>query len=330
MKKRLIAIGMALMLSGLSLTGCRIGNTEFVLSEKKMDHKTVFTVDDMSCTVREAAIYLCNYRNIYGNVYGVDLWEHESSKAELEEYVRGIAIEELTRIVCMDLLAGQQSVTLSEDELSQIEELAEEYYKGLTEDDLAGMGVSQSDVRLAYEHYALAAKVYHSMTMSVDDEVSDDEARVIQVRELVVSDAQSADSIANRLEAGDDFSAIATSYPTTERNVARGDYPQELEGAAFALDNGMCTGMIPVEDEYYFIYCVNKFEPQLTEENREAILFKREKEQFENSYQNILANADFRMNDEAWESILLDEMEESTTDSFFALYEKYFPSMEEQ
>ena len=39
------------------------------------------------------------------------------------------------------------------------------------------MGVSEY-IKEYYEHYALAQKVYHSLTKAVNEEVSDDEARV--------------------------------------------------------------------------------------------------------------------------------------------------------
>lgn len=58
----------------------------------------------------------------------------------------------------------------------------------LTEDEIAYMGVSESDIKEYYEHYALAQKVYHSLTKAVNEEVSDDEARVMEIMQIFVSD----------------------------------------------------------------------------------------------------------------------------------------------
>lgn len=330
MKRRLIGVFFAIVIAATSLTGCRIGNTEFVLSEKKIDNKTVFTADEYSCSRKEANIYLGNYKNIYGNIYGVNLWDYDDSKETLEAYVKGIAIEELTRIACMNLLAMEQGIVLTEEEQKLVHTLAEAYYDSLTDADIQAMEIKCEDVEIAYEHYAVAQKVYNSMTTSVDEEVSDDEARVIQVRELIVTDKQAADSIAERLKSGDDFSVIAVSYNVVERNVARGYYPQDVEEVAFSLDDGMCSEAVFADNQYYFIYCMNKFEEQLTEDNRQAILFKREKEQFENSFQDICVNAEFCMNEEVWDTVSLKPMENTTTDSFFAMYESVFKTNTEE
>ena len=40
-------------------------------------------------------MYLCNYQNIYGSVYGLNLWEQASSKKQLDSYVKEMTISEL-------------------------------------------------------------------------------------------------------------------------------------------------------------------------------------------------------------------------------------------
>ena len=56
----------------------------------------------------EAKVYLCNYQNIYGSVYGLNLWEQASSKKQLDSYVKEMTISELARITCMDQLAEER------------------------------------------------------------------------------------------------------------------------------------------------------------------------------------------------------------------------------
>ena len=62
------------------------------------------------------------------------------------DYVKDIALEELTRVYCIDLLAESREVTLSEDELSKVSEAAEAYYDSLSDEEISYMGVSSMDI----------------------------------------------------------------------------------------------------------------------------------------------------------------------------------------
>ena len=182
-----------------------------------------------------------------------------------------------------------------------------------------GYGVTQD--------YALAKKLYRSLTENIDEEVSDDEARVIRVQQIYVTDADTAQLIKEKLANGDDFAAVASTYNKAseiETVVARDEYPQEVENIAFNLDNGAISDMIEANGGYYFIKCLNKLEEQLTEDNKENIRQKRRMELFDHEYQDFIDQATFTMNDSLWDDIHLEETEEITTDSFFQIYDKCF------
>ena len=62
------------------------------------------------------------------------------------------------------------------------------------------MDVKEKDIVTAYEHYALAEKLYKTLTEGVDEEVSDDEARVIHVQQIFVTDEESARTVQDLLK----------------------------------------------------------------------------------------------------------------------------------
>lgn len=325
MKRYNIAVFfLGICLASATLTGCTVGNTEIRMETGQLkNRKTVFRVNDYKCDVKLAKLYLCNYCNLYGSAYGLDL----SQDTDLEAYAKDVAIQELSRIVCMDLLAKEQGMSLDEEEQKLVQAAAEEYYDSLNEAERTFMDVKEGDVRIAYEDYALAEKLYASLTQGIDEEVSDDEARVIRVQQIFVRDKETAAIVASKLAAGEDFAAVAGSYNQAgdmETTVAREEYPQDVENIAFNLDNGACSDMIETDDGYYFIKCLSKYEEDLTEANKETIRDRREKEQFENSYQQFVDAATFQMNDSLWDEITLENSSEITTDSFFRIYDKYF------
>ena len=115
------------------------------------------------------------------------------------------------------------------------------------------MGVSESDIKEYYEHYALAQKVYHSLTKAVNEEVSDDEARVMEIMQIFVSDESRANEIASRLAQGEDFATLANNYNelgSIQVNISRDDLPAAVEEIAFQMENDEVSGKITVDGAF--------------------------------------------------------------------------------
>ena len=317
----------SLTLVATALTGCKIGDTNYVFFKKHTDSKTVFTVNDTKVSVKEAKLYLCNYKNLYGNPYDLDLWQYEEYTEDLESYVKDVTISELTRVVLMNLMAKEQGITLTEEEEAQAEACGKAYYATLTEDEQEFIGASESQVITYYKEYATAVKLYNTLTEGIDEEVSDDEARVISIQEIYVKSEEDKEAVEAALAEGNTFSSVASTYSeltTIEATVARGELPEAVENVAFDLNDGETSEAIEVDGHYYFIYCVNKYEEELTEANKSTILVQREIDQFDNRYEEYVASSEFEFNTDLWDSVTIDTGLAIETDSFFALYEEYF------
>lgn len=309
----------------MALTGCQIGNKDIVVSGT-LSSRQVFTLDKSACSLKEAKVYLANYQNIYGTAYTIDLWQHDFGDASLLDYVKDITLEELTRVYTMDLLAQSQEVTLSEDENAKVAEAAKEYYASLSEDETAYMDVAEADIAEYYTHYALAQKLYHSLTNGVNEEVSDDEARVMEIMQIYVTDEDRAHEVEQKLAQGDDFASVANNYnelSAIQVTVSRDDLPDEVEEVAFQLDDNAVSGMIAAGNGYYFIKCLNKYNEELTEANKSNIVEKREKEAFDDVYNEFVASLSSRLNTDLWDGIALITDGSIQTNSFFAVFEKY-------
>lgn len=309
----------------LLLSGCQIGNKEIVVS-KTLNNRQVFKIGSSVCELKEARVYLANYQNLYGTAYNIDLWQHDFGDASLTNYVKDVTLEELTRVYSMNLLAEVDGITLSEEEQNQVDAAAEEYYESLSRREIAYMGVSESDIGMYYGHYALAQKLYNSLTDAVNEEVSDDEARVIEIMQIFVTDRDKANAVREKLANGDDFATVANNYnelSAIQVTVSRDDLQQEVEDTAFRLDNNEVSQMITVENGYYFIKCLNKYNIELTEENKANIVEKRQKEAFDDVYNEFITAQKSYLNVEMWEELELEVGEDITTNSFFSIYEKY-------
>ena len=298
-----------LLASATLLTGCSIGGKEIVLDINTTNSHTVFSVDNMKCDKKEALIYLANYKNLYGTMYDVNLLETDDA-SNVEKYIRDVTVDELTRIYCMVSIAKQKKITLTDKEKSSVSKAAKEYYDSLNEDEKKFTKADLSDIESAYEHYAIAQKLYNSLSKGVDTEVSDEDARVIHIQKIFVKSKESADAVSQKLSSKEDF--------------AKGTLPQEVEAVAFELGDGETSDMISTDDGYYFIKCISKLDREKTEQNKVTILQKRQQEQFNDDYEHFVKKAGFSLNDDLWDSISIKDEKDVKTSSFFTVYNKYF------
>lgn len=315
-KKKVLA---GILAAALWLSGCTIAGKKIVITSG-MSSEDVFSIGGASCSLTEAKIYLANYQNIYGKSYGIDLWEQEFQEKQLQTYVKEIALSEMTRIVCMDLLAKEREITLSKEEEAQIEKAAKTYYASLSEAELEYTDASEADIVAMYEDYVLADKVYQSLTNSVDEEVSDDEARIMEAMQIYVNSQEKVNEIEEKLANGEDFAAIASNYnekPEIEITFGRGEMPEVVEKVAFELDNEEISDCISTEEGYYFIKCTNKYNEELTDANKSNIVEAREEAAFDDVYHKFVVNLISDLNEEVWEKLTLLTDGSITTDSFF-------------
>lgn len=331
MKRKLVTLFMAVALLCNTLTGCTIGNTEFVWNTNTVGRNHVFSINGNRCTKEEARLYLCNFQNIYGHEYGVNLWEYDYTQVEdgktLADYVKAVTLSELSNIMCMQQMAQQQELVLTDEEKQRVSQATDEYYESLSKEEIEYIGLDKLKLKSYYEKYALAKKLYMNLTQGINEEVSDDEARVIRIQQIYVKSEEAAKQVEQKLAKGEKFDSLASNYNEAgiiETNLARGEYPKEVDEVAFRLDDGEESGMITTDKGYYFIKCLNKFDAELTEANKENIIVKRRKEQFEDKFTGFIEESKFELNEEVWDSIEIDTSGTIKTDSFFAIYDKYF------
>lgn len=315
----------ALLCTGMLLcaaTGCGKGDS---LHVPQIMSRQVLKVDGESYSVAQAKVYLLNYQNLYGTVAGVDLWQ-QGQEDSLEEYIKNLTIAQLTKILSMDSLAKSRGIELEEEETAEVAKAAKAYYESLSDKELSYLELDETDIQKLYEDYALAQKLYKSLTVGINSEVSDDEARIMDAMQIVVSDSKTAKEVKKALKNGGDFSTLASSYNEAEEvkiQFGRGELPQEVEKAAFALDNQTATGSIKTDSGYYFIYCVNKFNEELTDANKIKIVQKREKAAFGDVYDAYSRTISKKIYRNTWESLDAAHSSEMATDSFFSVYQEY-------
>lgn len=204
----------AALLSGLLLAGCG-GNLPIMSAPKEVK----------GYSDAEAMIVITTEKNRYQNVYTDQIWDVtvDESGTTFQSFFLNEVKGFLTNMKTLNLLAEERGIELDNAEKDQIRKLTEEYYSGLTKEDLAVMGISQEDAEKMYREYHLANKIVNELTRDLNLEVSDNEAKVIEVNQIVTKDLSQAEEAYEKLqEEGSSFEEVAKAY-SEDKEINRKD-----------------------------------------------------------------------------------------------------------
>ncbi len=333
----------------LLLSGCMdsLKGSKVVLTTG-FEKNEVFRIEDMSCTLPEAMVYLINTKNRYESVYGREIWNVSLDGVTLEENIKETVLAQLAQQKTMNLLARQNGVALSEEEEARVMQAAETYFQSLSEEEKSALQITVKDVEELYREYALARKVYQYIIKDINPEISDDEARTITVqyiyfrtcildgtgKKIEYSEEEKqeilrkAEEVRFQLKNEEaDFEELILKYSDSEEGTCsfgKGEKDQAFEDAAFNLETDEISDIVETSDGYYLIKCISTFNRTETDANKVKIVEKRREEVFGQEYEDFVAALTRNLNEDLWQSVSLAGTENITTSDFFDVFNKYF------
>lgn len=323
---RMAAAAVAVMLT-ISSSGCRVGDEEVTIS-RGMSSDEVFSIDGKVCKLPVMKLLLMNNMNLHGVSYGIDLLKNEDLKVQkkFEQYVKRITMDEVTRVYSMAELANEQGVVLTDEQKELAQWASEECFQSLSEEEAAYLNISREEVQSIYEKYALADKLYESLVRDVNEEVSDDEARIMEVRQIYTTNEEQARKALAELQAETEFSTVAANYNEADEiklTLQRGVLPAEAENVVFTMEDGEISDLIETEQGYYIFCCDNKFDEEQTQIHKKDIVEQRKQEAFHSVYDPFVETIHSKLNEDVWDNISIREMEQYSYADYYVIYDKY-------
>jgi foldase protein PrsA len=312
------------------LAGCGRGKlpTEVVLTSDFIENE-VFRLEGHPCMKNEVMLYLANSENGYSEVFGEGIWSVPVGDGTLEDSYKDNILARIAQIKTMNLLAESYSVTLDEDEEAKVKAAAREYFESLSDAEKNYLDVDMETIAGSYREFAVANKLYETITKDINPEISDDEARTITVKTILVK-TYKIDNGGNKIEYdseekksalmtiakaqqlindGEAFETVAAAYNEdtgSEYSFGRGVMPEEFEEAAFNLGVGEVSDIVETEYGYHLIYCVSTFNPEETDANKVNIVQGRKQEAFNEVYNSFVTTLTSNLNKPLWDSIHFD------------------------
>lgn len=284
--------------------------------------------ENQGYTDAQTMLIVATERNRYREVYTDQIWnvvvddEGNGFQTYLLEEIQNF----LSEMKTTNLLAKERQISLTSQEKEAVQELTDRFYETMTEADLAYTGAGKEDVYTMYAEYHLANKLVDELTKDVNLEISDSEAKVITVQEILLSDLETAEAVREQAAGeGADFEAIAKSMSenkTAAVSIGRGERPEAYEEIVFLLDSGQVSPVIPVDGQYYIVKCINHYDEEATLARKQKLSLQRKQQAFRGIYEAFAAEHPVEIGGGLWDRISFADGADSTTTEFFELYQE--------
>lgn len=350
MKKIRIMAVMLLLLLAAFLVSCGKGKKEEqeIVLTTGFEENEIFFIGTERCTVPELNVYVRTSQSQYEGVFGEEIWDRDIGTETLEQYLKRMALYRLAKIKAMKLLAAREGVTLDEEEERKCKRAAGEYSGSLSEQDKKLLDADEDLIYRMYSEFALADKVYKSITDDVNPEISDDEARTITVKQIMIktfyrdisgnridyNEKQKkeaydrASTMLKRLRNGEDFDTLAERYNEDTQVIYSFDkdstLPREFVETAFNMETDEVSDIIETPFGYHVLKCVSTFDREETDENKQKILQQKKEEVFGRTYDEFVQSQYSGLNDELYNATAYDRSALETEENFFDVYNRVF------
>lgn len=320
-------------------------DTDIVITTE-LEEDEVFRLSDLSCRVNEVNVYMRTAQNQYSSVFGPQILDREIDGNTLSSLLKDTTLSRLAQIKAMTLLAQDKGISLSTATEDAINQAASEYFTSLDAAEVKALDITQDTIANMYKEYALATLVYNAVTADVNPEISDDEARAVTVKDILIktysvdgagkktdytpsqiADASYlADGILRKFKDGEDFDALCEKYNEGEESVytfCKGDMPKEFEDVAFELETDEVSDVVQTEYGFHIMKCISTLDREETDRNKEKIIAAKKNEVFNRVYDEFIKTIYSNMNEELWNSLEFDADDTIDTVDFFDIYNKY-------
>lgn len=270
--KRIQAILMGCLLMLGLCSGCGARAEDAVIAR----------IDEREVMKSEYMVYLYTTTQSFVGTAGSDVWDLDFDGMTADELMQERAFHTIQSVVAAEQYAEENHITLTDEDKKQVHDAAEDFLMQISDDDFAKMGISEKQLDTLMESSYLYTVVYDKlaaecevnpkeMALYCKEHAEDVRKAHIQVtmNTIMVEDPQTANLVAQKAQAGEDFAALFAQYDTdktaqNDPNSGEMTLYQQYLYTTFGITEPLTVGQVtdPIEvNGQYFILKIKDIQP---------------------------------------------------------------------
>lgn len=322
-------------------TGCGVNEIRFEQNSGSTDlsptavptdgwsENTLFTVNGEPVDYREALLLLLAAKEEAEILYGAGIWDYvlDEEGTTYAMLRKEQVLEEIINLHITCLHAAELGVDVYEEDNRDIADLTSEFIGNIGSENLLRYNLTEALIAQVYRNNILAMKVYESITLSVDTDISDDEARQMKVQYILKDKYTEAADGSRKLLEGDALSELRAKVQELRdtgmgkdnfesfaelntdakdgvtKNIGAGDFPAEVEQIVMGLKDGEFSPVLETEEGFYVVKCILAFDEDATAARKEEMIVERQDAMFATTFQTWKEQTEIVVNEEKWNAL---------------------------
>ena len=260
----------------------------------------LFSIDGEVLTRGEAAVFLLSQQAIFAEG-GSSLWTRTLGERPFGEVLNDALYAYLVNLFLMDNAAVRAGIRLSETEKAAVRKAAEAYEKALGREVAAAWEIDSAAISRAFTRYTLAQLYYQQVMHESVPEISDEEARAVELQLVFLPKEhglEKAREVLEEIKKGKTVSEAVrdlSGVTTRKQTVVRGEYGGNIDTFAFSLRSGPWAPVVEHEDAYCLIQCLEANVARVTQVNKKKMEQEKREELLLSRLEELAGKVDYRI-----------------------------------
>lgn len=292
MKKKMKSLLGLLLAAMLCLTAC--GGSDFT-------DEAVLKINDQEVMKSEYMVYLYTTTKSFISAAGEDVWSMDFDGQTADELVEERTISTIQSVIAAKEYAAAHGIALTEEQKAEAEAATAQFMAGVSEADMAKMGMDAEKLQPLMEDSYLYTLVHQEIAAECDVDAADMDAYYqankdqmkndytsLKLQTILLDDAEKAEEAAKRAKDGEDFVALFEEYDIDSSAENGGEmtvfqnYLQMSFGLTEGLEAGDVAGPLQIGEGYFILKAVEKTVP--TEEEVKELAESTYRTEVQTSY----------------------------------------------